>query len=245
MSTAFNFDELANHDLYHLRYGRGAIIVAVPAENPDEDEPAWVEHHQSLVQEARQIIKPQKEEIDKRLVELKSALSSLMMAKRQSGTEQGSRNDPDPDETSLLAEIEALEYRKSGLRIPRMKYRSNLQLAMFYTHNISAQSDTDTRFDRILEIVESGTHLTLSLAFTDQLSDQHKYHSKISHAHRVQPGCPGQGSGVITGIVKRVVPLDRVTLEIVSRPEVKLEDLVSLAGLEPQDRVVGIRRQLT
>jgi hypothetical protein len=168
MSTEFNFDELASHDLYHLRYGRGAIIVAVPEENPHEAEPDWVEHHQSLVQEARQIIKPQKEEIDKRLVELKSALSSLLMAKRQSVRVQGFRDEPDPDETSLLAEIKALEYRKNVLSIPRMMYRSNLQLAMFYTHNISAQSDTDTRFDHILEIVESGTHLTLSLAFTDR-----------------------------------------------------------------------------
>lgn len=232
MSTVFKFDELANHDLYHLRYGRGAVIVAVPGENPAETEPAWTEHHQSLAREARQIIKPRKEEIGKRLVELKSALSSLMMAKRQSGAGQGFRNEPDPEEASLLSEIEALEYRENMLRIPPMKYRSNLQLAMFYTHNISAQSDTDTRFDHVLEIVESSTHLTISLAFTDQLSDQHKYHGKISTAHRVEPGCPGQGSGVITGIVKRVVPLDSVTLEIVSRPEVKLEDLVSLADLE-------------
>lgn len=232
MSTVFNLDELADHDLYHLRYGRGAVIVAVPGENPDEVEPAWVEHHQSLVQEARQITRPHKEEIRKRLVELKSALSSMMMAKRQSGGRQDSRNEPDPEETSLLAEIEALEYKENMLRIPPMRYRSNLQLAMFYTHNISAQSDTDTGFDRVLEIDESSEHLTLSLVFTDQLSDQHKYHRKILCADRIMRGDPGQGPSVITGIVKRVVPIDSVTLEIVSRPEVKLEDLVSLADLE-------------
>ncbi len=179
------------------------------------------------------MIKPRRQEIGKRLVELKSALSSLMMAKRQSGVRQEPSDEPDPDETNLVSEIEALDHKKNMLSISPMRYRSNLQLAMFYTHNISPQSDTDNRFDRILEIVESSTHLTISLVFTDQLSSQYKYHSKISTAHRVERGCPGQGSGIVTGIVKRVVPIDSVTLEIVSRPAAKLEDLVSLAQLEP------------
>lgn len=236
MSGIFNFDELADHDLYHLRFGRGAVIVAVPMENPAETELAWNERYKSLVQEARQILKPRKEEIEKRLVELKSALSSMMMAKRQSGGWQSSLIEPDPEEASLLTEIEALEHRKNMLRIPSMRYRSNLQLAMFYTHNISAQGDTDTRFDRVLEIGESSTHLTLSLVFADHLAGQHKYHAKILHVHGYGKGCPGQGSGDILGIVKRVVPIDSVTLEIVSQPEIKLEDLVSLSDLEPGKR---------
>jgi len=236
MSAIFNFDELTDYDLYHLRFGRGAVIVAVPMENPAETEPAWTEHYQSLVQEARRILKPRKEEIGRRLVELKSALSSLMMAQRQSGVWQGCRNEPDPEEAGLVAEIETLEHEKNRLWIPPMRYRSNLQLAMFYTHDFSAGGDTDTRFDRVLGIAESSTHLTISLVFDDHLAGQHKYHGKILRVHGAAPGCPGQGTGAISGIVKRVVPIDSVTLEIVSRPEVRLEDLVGVSDLEPCNR---------
>jgi hypothetical protein len=160
----------------------------------------------------------------------------MMMAKRQSVGWQSSPIEPDPEEASLRAEIAMLEHRKNRMRIPPMRYRSNLQLAMFYTHNISAQSDADTRFDRVLGIDESSTHLTLSLVFADCLAEQHRYHGKILRVHGNGKGSPGQGPGDIAGIVRRVVPIDSVTLEIVSPPEVKLEDLLRLADPEPCKR---------
>lgn len=30
MDHTFNFDDYRDHDLYHIRYGRGAVIVAIP-----------------------------------------------------------------------------------------------------------------------------------------------------------------------------------------------------------------------
>lgn len=232
MDRIFNFDELINHDLYHLRYGRGAVIVAMPRENPAETEPAWTEHHEALAQEIRQMKKPRKQEINKRLIELKCALSSLVMARSGSGLKQDPRDDPDPDEERFRSEIERLELERNKPVIPPMNYRSYLQLAMFYTHNISAKSDTDTRFDRVLEIVESSTHLTLSLQFVDRLSDQHQCHRRIRSANCGRLDSPGYGKGSISGVVKRVVPIESVTLEVVSRPEYQLEDLVRPADLK-------------
>jgi hypothetical protein len=35
MKKIFNFDEYNDHDLYHCKFGRGAVIIAVP-KNSDE-----------------------------------------------------------------------------------------------------------------------------------------------------------------------------------------------------------------
>lgn len=231
MDKIFNFDELSNHDLYHLRFGRAAVIVAVPREDPAETGLLWDKYHEALAQEVRQMMEPRKKEIEKRLIELKCALTSLDMARRGSGLKQDSRDDPDSDETRIRTEIETLKLERGKPVIPSMTYRSYLQLAMFYSHNISAKSDTDIRFDRVLEIAESSTHLTLSLQFIDRLSDQHQYHHKISYASG-GPRCLGYGEGSISGVVKRVLPIESVTLEVVSRPEFQVEDIVRPADLD-------------
>lgn len=41
MEQAFNFEKYSCHDLYHLRYGRGAVIVAIPRLG---DEPFFSDH---------------------------------------------------------------------------------------------------------------------------------------------------------------------------------------------------------
>ena len=226
MSTLFNLDELSNHDLYHLRDGRGAVIVAVPRENPVESEIIWRNQNQALVQRAREAIKPRKREIEKRLIEFKTALTSMRMAQRQSRIPGDFETEPDPEEAKIRFEIDALERERSKLEVSARKFRSHLQLAMFYAHNIPPQSETNTRFDRIIEIELSDTHLMLVLQFSDELSEQYGFHRSIMNTHKDFGGCPGGGRGPISGIVRRVIPIGGVTLEVVSRPDVKLEDLV-------------------
>ena len=67
MSKTFRFDRFAGHDLYHLRYGKGAIIIAVPQEDAEESRVTWTRRERELSEQSRVDTKPMK----KQLVELR------------------------------------------------------------------------------------------------------------------------------------------------------------------------------
>lgn len=59
----FNFENLNDHDLYHLRYGKGAVIVAVLKQQSDMNQDKWDELQEERHRQASSEIKPLEDNI--------------------------------------------------------------------------------------------------------------------------------------------------------------------------------------
>lgn len=168
MNEVFPFGELKRHEFYHLRYGKGAIIVAVPIEDVEERKMAW----------------------------------------------EFERRDLQGHNSSVHRMIKQKEENTSSMTSQNSKYFSFKQIAQFYSHNISERSDIHTRFDKVSSIYEMGNFIDITLHFNDQTSASHHYQKQ--QGINTLPGCPFQtGQFYIEGNIRRIIPKDRVTLEIV------------------------------
>jgi hypothetical protein len=208
MNKIFNFEDLTDYELYHMRYGKGALIVAIPEENYDESKKTWDQYQQGVAEEARK----KRKSLRLKIADLKKELRNVTGDFIKRG------QPPSSDEIRIKNEIESLGRKQKEIHCLPNQYYTNMQLAMFYTHNISPQSEVHTRFDRIISIEELSNHVKILLEFTDRLSENHVYHSKIklsnSNASELK-----KGTGIIEGIVERIVPINNVTLEVITRPK--------------------------
>lgn len=198
MKKVFDFDKLDNHDLYHLRYGRGAVIVAIPTENSEQQEASWNATQNEIHDASR-----------KRAKEIKLQLVELDKSRITFGTTEEIRENSryiDSKKQILQEKLRAIAYQKK-------RYFTNLQLAQFYTHNIPAQHEVCTRFDRIVRIEELDYLVRVVLSFEDRTGTDHWYHTKIGI--NAGTGQVRRSSHVIVGQVERLMPKDSVTLEFV------------------------------
>ncbi len=208
MEKIFNFEELAGYELYHLRSGKEAVIVAIPKENDEELLSIWDQYEKNAAEASRTKMNP----IKKKIADLKRDLGEAFRIRIQKKEKSASE-----DENRIKSEIEVLEKELKDLVHVTKKYYTNMQLAMFYTHNISPQSEVHTRFDKILNIEELGSHVKIVLEFTDQIHSNHVYHKKIESCS-YNASDRRTGANILEGVVTRMVPIDRVTLEIIERP---------------------------
>ena len=215
MNKIFKFEDLKDHELYHLRYGKGAVIVAIPEEDYEESKKTWDQYEQDVAEEARK----KRKSLKLKIADLKKELRNVTGDFIKRG------QPPSSDEVRIKNEIESLEHKHKDLHYVQKQYFTNMQLAMFYTHNISPKNEVHTRFDRIISIEELGNHVKILLEFTDRLSENHVYHSKIKSSNSNAPELK-KGPGIIEGFVKRIVPINNVTLEVITRPK----HTVGLAG---------------
>lgn len=208
MNKIFNFEDLTDHRLYHLRYGKGAVIIAIPEEDYEESKKTWDQYEQDVAEEARKKRKSLKLKIADLKKELRNVTGEVIIRGKP----------PSSDEIRIKNEIESLEHKLKDHHYVQKQCFTNLQIAMFYTHNISPQSEVHTRFDKIISIEELSSHVKILLEFNDRLSQKHVYHSKIkisnSNAAELK-----KGPGIIEGVVKRIVPINNITLEIITRPK--------------------------
>ena len=195
MGKRFNFENLAEHDFYHLRYGKGAVIVAIRKEGPEDNRDNWESAQEELYKISLEVRKPIKEKI-----------KELEKLKRRSGNVHEIREHNVPIEE----EIEALKRKLSFLSHQKRPYFTNLQIAQFYTHNLPPQSEVHTRFDKITSIEEFETHVEITLEFSDQSIPGHLYHLNIGVRDY-------KSTSPIDGQVKRIVPIENVTLEVINR----------------------------
>ena len=208
MNKIFNFEDLINHELYHMRYGKGALIVAIPEEDYEERKKTWDQHQQDAAEEARKKRKSLSLKIADLNRELKNVTGEIIIR----GQPQSSV------EVRIKNEIESLERIQKDLRYMQKQCFTNKQLAMFYTHNIPPQSYVHTRFDRIISIEELSNHVKILLEFNDRLSENHVYHSKIKFSNPNASELK-KGTGIIEGVVERIVPINNVTLEVITQPK--------------------------
>ena len=208
MNKIFNFEGLTDYQLYHMRYGKGALIVAIPEEDYEASKKTWDQYQQNFAEEARKKRKTLKLKIADLESELRNVIGDFIKRGRQ----------PSSDEVRIKNEIELLERKQKDLYYVQKQCLTNMQLAMFYTHNISSQSEVHTRFDRIISIEELSNHVKILLEFTDRLSENHVYHSKIKLSNS-NASEHKKGTGMIEGAVKRIVPINNVTLEVITRPK--------------------------
>jgi hypothetical protein len=208
MEKVFNFEGLAGYELYHLRYGKGAVIIAMPKENDEELIAAWDQYQTNAAKESKSKIAPLNQKISDLKADLGKAFRSRIQKKEKSTSEEENR---------IKEEIQQLENEIQGLRHVAQKYFTNMQLAMFYTHNISPESEVHTRFDNILNIEELGSHVKIVLKFNDQIHSNHIYHRKIESGS-YNASDSRTGANVLEGVVTRIVPVSNVTLEIIERP---------------------------
>ena len=208
MNKIFNFEDLTDHELYHMRYGKGALIVAIPEEDYEESKKTWDQYHHDVAEEARK----KRKALNLKIADLKKELRNV------TGDIIIRGQPPSSDEVRIKNEIESLEHEQKDLHYLQKQYFTNMQLAMYYTHNISSQSEVHTRFDRIISIEELSNHVKILLEFTDRLSEKHVYHSKIKISNS-NASERKKGTGIIEGVVKRIVPINNVTLEVITRPK--------------------------
>ena len=195
MSKLFNFENLTAHDLYHLRYGKGALIVAIHKEDPEQSRKNWETAQEELCKISREVREPIRKKI-KEMEELKMRSGKVHEIREHNGP--------------IEEEIAALKRKLSFLAHQKKPYFTNLQIAQFYTHNLPAQSEVHTRFDKISSIEESGTHVEITLEFSDRSIPGHHYHLDIGARDH-------KSTNPIEGQVKRIVPIENVTLEVINR----------------------------
>ena len=195
MRKLFNFENLVEHDFYHLRYGRGAVIVAIRKEDPEVSRRNWESAQEELYKISLEVRKPIRKKINE-MEELKMNTGKLHEIREH--------NEP------IEEEIAALKRKLSFVAHRKKPYFTNLQIARFYTHNLPPQSEAHTRFDMISSIDESDTHVEIILDFSDQSLLDHPYHKKIGVSDHTR-------SNPIEGRVKRIVPIENVTLEVIER----------------------------
>ena len=178
-----------------MRYGKGAVIVAIRQEDHENSRSNWESAQEDLYKISREVRQP----INKKIRELEGL-------KMRSGDILELREHNGPIEE----EIAALK-RKLAFLVHRKKpYFTNLQVAQFYTHNLSPISEVHTRFDRISSIEEFDTHVKITLEFSDRSLPDHLYHLKIGVRDY-------KCTHTIEGQVKRIVPIENVTLEVINR----------------------------
>lgn len=202
MNTIREIENLVDHDLFHLRQGRGAVIVAVPREDVEKSRLSWDENEQGKLESAQQQRDSTREKID----ELKQRIKDVGEIP---WTEQTSKFIADANEqlAMLKSEYRACNYQPK-------EYFTGIQLARFYTHEIPSKSEQATRFDEILGIEEHGSHLKIALHFSTRPDRQHLFHSKIGV---VKTSTTNRQIQIIEGVVNRIVPIGKVTLEIIGR----------------------------
>lgn len=221
----FNFKELKGHDLYHLRYGKGAIIVAIPKEDPEQSEIEWNQFVQDINDEIENKLDP----IIQKRQKLEEELRELKMKLRKAEIEKSQDNINEHKEVINRVQnwIDSLDQKQKNINelykpkreITNKRFFPHLNLAMFYTHNISHQSDLFTRFDKIISIEESSGFVTVILKFSDSLQERHNYHSRVHWQSKSTASKNRRVPGPIEGAVKRIIPVENVTLEMVSRLE--------------------------
>lgn len=195
MSKLFNFENLTAHDLYHLRYGKGAVIVALRKEELEDSRKNWETAQQELYKISREVREPIRKKI-KEMEKLKMNTGKLHEVREHNGP--------------IEEEIAALKRKLSFLAHQKKPYFTNLQIAQFYTQNLPPQSEVHTRFDKISSIEESGTHVEITLEFSDKSRLNHLYQKKIGVSNHTE-------TNPIEGQVKRIVPIENVTLEVINR----------------------------
>lgn len=235
--SVFNFDDYQDYDLYHLRYGRGAVIVAVEKTDYEEAKARFEIHQQLLKEAADTEIKPLREEmrrLEEQLRELgydsyqPSLLESLRRQieepdSRRSRTSSNPKREAEQQQRRIqafriLTQIEILKEKINKLHYRQKIYLTNLQLSMLYTHNIPKDSEIYTRFDKILEIEEIDGYLKIKLEFIENVRNDHKYHShEINKVSRIFDS--KQKGGLASSVVTRIIPVDDVTFEIISNPD--------------------------
>ena len=153
----------------------------------------WDENEKTLFEQSRDNITP----IKKRTCELRQ---------KQPGP-RSTLDERRQFTAAINREISSLEEKKRSLLHVKKKYVTHLQLAQFYTHSISPQSEVYTRFDTVIRIEERGNHVRLVLIFSDNIYRDHSYYSRIGL----------NAVGPLTGVVERILPIENVTLEIIRR----------------------------
>lgn len=205
MNNIFKFNELNDYDLFHLRYGKGAIILAVKKEDIESQKHKWEVSDKDIKENLRQVRKSEKERLQKLKEKLRSIVGDYIRRDRVVSK----------DEIVIKQEIENLENKISKLNCQERAYFTNFQKAMYYTHNLAAGNEVNTRIDPILKIEELDDHIVVVLNFTDTISDKHFYHSKILSSNEMQ-NIKTQIVSEINGGVKRIIPKAAVTLEMIS-----------------------------
>lgn len=199
MNELFPFGELKKHEFYHLRYGKGAVIVAIPIEDVEEQQLAWDQERRELFKQIRTSRKSLRAEISK----LKEKLIN-----------SGKVNELSTQNKPVEEKIIELENNLSSMAPPHSKYFSLIQIAQFYTHNITSQNDIHTRFDKVSSICEMGNFIDITLHFSDLTTPSHHYQQMTGiNTLPTFPCKTGQLS--IEGNIRRIIPKDSVTLEIV------------------------------
>ena len=195
MGKLFNFENLTAHDLYHLRYGKAAVIVAIRKEDREDSRRNWEAAQEELCKISREVMGPVKKKI-REMEELKMRSGKVHEIREHNGP--------------IEEEIEALKRKLSFLAYKIKPYFTNLQIAQFYTHNLPAQSEAQTRFDKIESIEEFDTHVEINLKFSDRSIPGHLYHRNIGIRDH-------DTTNSIEGQVKRIVPIENITLEVINR----------------------------
>ena len=84
MEKTFNFEELAGYELYHLRYGKGAVIIAIPKENDEELIAIWDQYEKKAAEDSRSKMKPIKQKISDLKADLGEAFRVRIQKKEKS-----------------------------------------------------------------------------------------------------------------------------------------------------------------
>lgn len=209
MQSVFDFDNFHGHDFYHLRSGRGAIIVAVPVEDEDMAHADFETRQQRRIDEIQRSAQ-QVQDLRDRLKSARAIQESPSTLEFIAETEETIEN--------LCEYIKQLKAQE-----PR-EFFANLQLARFYAHEITPQSEATIRFDRIVDIENLGGHLKICLEFSHRPVEPHNYHSRIGIRKKVRDR---NMYSLVEGYVERIVPVENVTLEVVRRPVADSEQIDS------------------
>ncbi|WP_136805584.1 hypothetical protein [Desulfosediminicola flagellatus] len=213
MTKTFNFESLLEYDFYHLRYGKGAVIIAVQKEEIASAKKQFEKNEKIILENLREVKKAEKLRLHDLKQKLRKVVGEVIRRDRVVSEE----------EVKLKKEIENLEYKLTHLNYKEKSYFTNFQKAMFYTHNLAATNEVNTRIDPILKIEEHDNFIEVLLCFNDTISGVHNYHQKIMSHNPLQSSIKATSSE-ISGSVKRIIPKDNVTLEIISESGVEFNN---------------------
>ncbi len=207
MSKVFNLSTPSDYELYHLKFGRGALVIAIEKEDCLKTAKEWEIQEQKLFEDYRNKVRPLKKELnelEKRLMKIRSGVRKF-------------NQPPTAEELNVSDRIESLREEIKVLHYVKREYRSNLQLAMFYAQDVSFHNDSFTRIDKVNNIEETDSHVIIELAFKDRLVRHNAYHDSILSCNPGYKFNDKMRSNLVSGIVKRIIPISSVTLEIISR----------------------------
>ncbi len=207
MSKIFNLSALSDYELYHLKFGRGALVIAIEKEDCIKTASEWEIREEKLFEDYRNKVRPLKKELNElanRLMQIRSGVRKM-------------NQPPTTEELNITDRIEFLREEIKVLHYVKREYRSNLQLAMFYAQDVSFHNDSFTRIDKVKNIDETDSHVIIELEFKDGLVRHNTYHDSILSCNPGYKINDKTWSNLVSGIVKRIIPISSVTLEIVSR----------------------------